>query len=121
MSVLAERPSTGSTCSHGLQEVRELPRPLTEPSLEEITHLGFTMIDPMLFQAPAWLLSSKVIDAKTACVAFLVAKQFRDGVEAYDHYALKLAYFQGVLDSVFLLKKEYHESGQVGLLQMHGE
>lgn len=82
----------------GLREVRELPKPPSGPSLEDIVRLAFTLIDRNLFPEPAWLLYVDAIDAKDADHATRLADRCRDKVEAFDHVELKLAYFQGVLD-----------------------
>ena len=82
----------------GLREVRELPKPPSAPSLEDIVRLAFTLIDRNLFPEPSWLLHVEAIDAKDADHATRLADRYRDKVEAFDHAELKLAYFQGVLD-----------------------
>jgi hypothetical protein len=87
-----------------LREVQELPTPPVEPGLQDITRLGFTFIDPLLFPAPQWTLAVEVIDPKTCDHALRVAEQHRASVEALDHVVLKLAYFQGVLDVAFMIE-----------------
>lgn len=84
----------------GLREVLDLPRPPSGPSREDIVRLAFTQIDRSLFPDPVWLLSVEAIDFRDADHARLLADQHRDEVNAFDHVALKLAYFQGVLDAV---------------------
>lgn len=78
----------------GLREVRELPKTQTPPSLEDIVRLGFTLIDRTLFPEPSWLLKVEVIGPEHADHAYRVSNRYRDMVEAFDHVALKLAYFQ---------------------------
>lgn len=90
----------------GLKEVRELPKPPSAPSMEDVMRLGFTFIDELLFPAPSWLLNAEVIDGKTADHALRLAEQHRAEVEALDHVALKMAYFQGALDAAHLMDAE---------------
>lgn len=93
----------------GLREVREPPNPPSAPNLQDMMRLGFTMIDPILFPAPSWLLHAEVIDAKTADHALRLAKQHRAEVEALEHVALKMAYFQGALDAACMMENEEEE------------
>ena len=93
----------------GLPEVRELPKPPSAPSMEDVMRLGFTFIDELLFPAPSWLLNAEVIDGKTADHALRLAEQHRAEVEALDHVALKMAYFQGALDAAHLMDAEEEE------------
>jgi hypothetical protein len=90
----------------GLREVSEMPKPIASRSLEDITRLAFTKIDRNLFPDPSWLLKAEVIDMKDADHARLLAVRYRDKVLAYDHVALKLAYFYGVLDGVAKMEAE---------------
>ena len=83
----------------GLRQVSALPQPPPAPGLEGIVRLAFTLIDRNLFPEPSWLLDVEAIDAKDADHARLLADRYRDKVMAYDHVALKLAYFNGVLDA----------------------
>jgi hypothetical protein len=99
-----------SLCRLGLREVRELPKPAASPSLEDITRLAFSRIDRNLFPEPAWLLPVEAIDLRELDHARMLADQHRDEVEALDHVALKLAYFQGVLDAIALAETEAKES-----------
>jgi hypothetical protein len=87
----------------GLPQVRELPNP---QSMEDIVRLAFTLIDRNLFPEPSWLLTVEAIDMKVADHARLLADRHRDKVESFDHVALKLAYFQGVLDWPAMEKTE---------------
>ena len=83
----------------GLREVREIPATVRNRSLDDITRLAFTLIDPRLFPAPSWLLADEKIALVDAEHARLLADEHREKVEAQDHVELKLAYFQGVLDA----------------------
>jgi hypothetical protein len=86
----------------GLREVRELPQPPSTPSLEDIVRLASTMIDPDLFPEPYWIQNVESIDAKDIDHAIRLVEQHRDTVQSYEQVELKLAYLQGVLDSVFI-------------------
>ena len=86
----------------GLREVQELPRPADAPSLEDVVRLAFSMIDPRLFPPPSWLLRVESLDGKDVDHAILIARQHGDFVQSFDHIELKLAYFQGVLDSLVI-------------------
>lgn len=88
----------------GLREVPKLSTGSAGPSLEDIVRLAFTMIDQDVFPAPSWLLPVEEIDLKDVDHARRLADQYRNTVEAIDHVVLKLAYFQGVLDRVCLMK-----------------
>ena len=86
----------------GLREVPELPQPPSTPSLEDIVRLAFSLIDPDLFPEPSWMLNIEAIDAKDVDHAIRLAELHRDTVQSYEQVELKLAYSQGVLDSVFI-------------------
>ena len=90
----------------GLKEVTELPKPPPEPRLEDIYRLAFTMIDDRLFPAPSWLLNVDGISAKDADHAARIASQHRKAIQALNHVELKLAYFQGSLDALYLSEQE---------------
>lgn len=82
----------------GLREVRELPRPTADRSLEDIVRLAFHIIDDELFPAPSWLLHVDGISSKDADHARTLADRHWDEVTSREHTPVKLAYFQGVLD-----------------------
>ena len=90
----------------GLKQVQELPTPPPEPGLEGIVRLAFTLIDPNLFPAPAWLLAVEAINIKDFDHAERIAKQYREEIQPLDHPALKVHYFQGVLDAAFMAEQE---------------
>lgn len=90
----------------GLKEVRELPKPLPVPHLDDIVRLAFSLIDPNLFPAPSWLLHVEAIDPKDADHASRLADEHSDKIKSYEHAEQKLAYFQGVLDWVSLQAAE---------------
>lgn len=95
----------------GLREERELPRPASRPSLEDVTRLAFTLIDPRIFPAPSWLLSIESLDMKDADHARRIALSHQDEVEAFDHVELKLAHFQGVLDAIAISAADQDGAG----------
>lgn len=82
----------------GLREVSELPQPPSELSLEDIVRLAFSLIDPLLFPAPSWMLHREAISAKDAEHAIQLYERHHFDVEAMDDPHAKLAYLQGVLD-----------------------
>jgi hypothetical protein len=90
----------------GLQEVSELPSAARKRSLEDLTRLAFTLIDPQLFPAPSWLLIEEKIPLVDAEHARRLADEYREKVHALTNVRLKLAYFQGVLDAQVMLEKE---------------
>lgn len=92
----------------GLREVRELPKPPSELSLEDIVRLAFLLIDPLIFHAPSSLLNLEEISLKDADHAFRLAELHRIEVEAKNHVETKMAYFQGVLDWAWTVT---HDSG----------
>lgn len=58
----------------GLREVLKLPEAPAKRSLEDIVRLAFSLIDPLLFPPPAWLLAVEELDMKDADHARRVAK-----------------------------------------------
>ena len=95
----------------GLREVRKLPGEETARTLEDIARLAFTLIDPLLFPAPAWMLKADVIDGRDLDHARRIADQYREKVESYEHVQQKLAYFGGVLDALFLNETDRKSGG----------
>lgn len=89
----------------GLPMLRELPASVSARSLEEITRLAFTLIDPALFPAPPWMLTVEAIDAKDWDHARRIASEHRDKIARMDHVHLKLAYFGGVLDGAVMQER----------------
>ena len=82
----------------GLREVSELPQPSSELSLEEIVRLAFSLIDPLLFPEPSWMLHREAISAKDAEHAIQIYDRHRDYIEDLDDPHAKIAYLHGVLD-----------------------
>lgn len=83
----------------GLREVPELPKDPVERSMEDIIRLAFSLIDPLAFPPPSWLLTVETIDMKDADHARRIADQHRAEVDAIDDVYLKIAYLSGVLDA----------------------
>lgn len=90
----------------GLKQVHELPAPPPVPGLEGIVRLAFTLIDPSLFPAPVWMLAVEAINIKDVDHAERIANQYREEIHSLDHPALKIHYFQGVLDAAFTAEQE---------------
>lgn len=90
----------------GLPTVETLPEEPAKLSLEDTARLAFALIDPGLFPAPSWLLSSDVLDAKDCDHARRLAEQYREKVESYPSPQEKIGYFQGVLDAVYLTEED---------------
>ena len=90
----------------GLREVADLPKDPTERSMEDIIRLGFSLIDPLAFPPPSWLLTVETIDMKDADHARRIADQHREAVDALDNVYLKIAYQGGVLDAQVMAEGE---------------
>jgi hypothetical protein len=90
----------------GLREVPGLPKDPTERSMEDIIRLAFSLIDPLAFPPPSWLLAVETIDMKDADHARRIADQHREAVDALDNVHLKIAYQGGVLDAQFMAEGE---------------
>ena len=82
----------------GLREVTSLPE-VSRRSGEDIVRLAFTLIDPNIFPAPAWLMRENPLDAQDVDHALLVAEKHRANVEALQTAQEKIAYQSGALDS----------------------
>ena len=80
----------------GLPPVLDLPGEHSSHSLEDITRLAFTLIDPLTFPAPPWLLGEETIAARDFSHAGLLVERHRSKVEALENIHLKLAYFGGI-------------------------
>jgi len=90
----------------GLPTVSDLPKDSPGRSLEDICRLAFTLIDPLLFPAPPWLLAEEAIDAVVADHASRLADQYRDNVAVIKTTEEKLAYFAGALDAQFMIEAD---------------
>ena len=90
----------------GLPPVLDLPHEHKSHSLQDITRLTFTLIDPITFPAPPWLLGEDAIPAGDFSHANLLVEKHRQKVEAIENIHLKLAYFSGVLDAAVLTERD---------------
>lgn len=90
----------------GLREVSELPGGPLARSLEDVARLAFSMIDPLLFPPPTWLLTVEELDLKDVEHARLLADQHQEAVNAFNAAELKIAYFGGVLDAQLMIKED---------------
>lgn len=90
----------------GLPTVAELPEAGRTRSLEDIARLAFTMIDPMIFPAPPWMLTVESIDVATVDHARRLADQHREQVASQRTTEEKLQYFAGVLDAQVLIEAD---------------
>ena len=94
----------------GLPLVKELPAQVGARSLEDITRLAFTLIDPALFPPPPWLLLVEAVDARDWDHAKRIADQNRDKIALMEHVHLKLGYFGGVLDAAVLAEQDMSQT-----------
>lgn len=82
----------------GLREVPSLPD-VSRRSGKELVRLAFSLIDPDIFPAPAWLMREDPLDAQDVDHALRIAEKHRDNVEALQTPQEKIAYQAGALDS----------------------
>lgn len=90
----------------GLPTEKELPKAVPGRSLEDVCRLAFTLIDPVLFPAPPWLLKVEAIDSVVADHAERLADQYRDKLATLKTPEEKLAYFGGALDAQVLIEAD---------------
>ncbi|MCB1064277.1 MAG: hypothetical protein KDN20_15345 [Verrucomicrobiae bacterium] len=90
----------------GLPTASELPKAVMARSMEDICRLAFTLIDPVVFPAPPWLLSADAINTVVADHATRIAKQYGESVTSLNTIEEKLAYLGGVLDAQFMLEAD---------------
>ena len=96
----------------GLREVPRLPEDVPKRSGEDILRLAFTLIDPLLFPAPPWMLVVETLDLKDADHARLKADMHREAVDALGNMVEKLAYFSGVLDALAVEEADAKSGGE---------
>jgi hypothetical protein len=89
-----------------LREVASLPEDESIISLEDMARLAFTLIDPLLFPAPPWMLTVETLELKDVDHARRIADQHRDQVEALGSAEEKHHYFAGVLDAQVMLEAD---------------
>lgn len=83
----------------GLPPLKEIPGGVGERSLEDITRLAFTLIDPRTFPAPPWMLTVSAISVKDLDHALRIADQNREEISVMEHAEFKLAHFARRLDA----------------------
>jgi hypothetical protein len=71
---------------------------------EDIVGLAFSMIDPVVFPAPPWMLVEKDLDPRDADHARLVAELHRESIEGLNTIQEKIAYAGGVLDAQLMME-----------------
>lgn len=81
----------------GLREVPNMPE-IAKRSMEDITRLALSLIDPLVFPSPPWLLTVEALDAKEVDHAMLLADQHRERIDAFGDTLEKIAYGAGILD-----------------------
>ncbi|RYZ86827.1 MAG: hypothetical protein EOP06_13780 [Proteobacteria bacterium] len=90
----------------GLREVPEPPTRCSSRSLEDITRLGFALIDAEVFPAPTWMLDSDDLDLRDLDHGRMIADLHREWIEALPTLQEKLAYVAGVLDAQRVVESE---------------
>lgn len=81
----------------GLKEVSSLPAEVEQRSMEDILRLAFTLIDPLAFPMPTWLLTVEAIDNRDIDHAVLHSRIHFEPVNELGSVHEKLAYLNGVL------------------------
>ena len=95
----------------GLREVPSLPQEPAKRSTEDILRLAFTMLDPVIFPAPPWLLTVEELDLRDIDQARFLATAHRDNLADLGSVAMKLEYFGGVLAAQTLLEEDAKPGG----------
>jgi len=90
----------------GLREVPSLPEPLPKRSAEDIARLALTLIDPVAFPAPSWMLGVEALDLLDADHALLIADRHTETINALATVDEKVAYGAGVIDGLVLNEAE---------------
>ncbi|MCW1886735.1 hypothetical protein OKA04_18495 [Luteolibacter flavescens] len=93
----------------GLRPVASMPKD-TARSGEDLMRWAFTMVDPILFPSPSWMLRDQPTDLERQ-TAQLIASVHRLHVEAFESVEEKLAYAAGALDAQNLLDRQSNEAG----------
>lgn len=96
----------GSLRRLGMPEVSELPKEPEHRTTEDIVRFAFSVMDPDVFPAPAWLLDIEAIDSRDADHAALLIEKHGTALAALDSDRLKHAYLQGALDAHHSMKAE---------------
>jgi len=82
----------------GLREVPSLPEPLPKRSAEDIARLALTMIDPVAFPSPSWMLNVEALDPLDVDHALLIADQNSEYISGLGTIEEKIAAGAGVID-----------------------
>ncbi len=88
----------------GLREVPSLPNDVPQRSTEDIMRLAFSVIDPLIFPEPPWMLSVEALDMRDVDHAALMVGTHREAVEALESASEKLGYLSGVLAAQTTMK-----------------
>ena len=86
----------------GLREVPDTPEDNPPILLKDLTWLAFTLLDPVVFPAPPWMLLHDKIDIQVYSKALEIAEEHRVAVEEFENPILKLHYFCGALDAAVM-------------------
>lgn len=81
----------------GLREVASPPVEVRKRTMEDILRLAFSLIDPLLFPIPPWVLSVQALDATDADHAVLQAKVHKERVDGLGSAEEKQNYLNGIL------------------------
>jgi excisionase family DNA binding protein len=110
--VIPEAFRVGKTVRFSLEAVKaslEIKCPdmgKSKRSTEDILRLAFSMIDPMVFPAPAWMLVEDDLDPRDADHARLVADRHRESIGRLTSIEEKIGYAGGVLDAQLMMDAE---------------
>ena len=97
---------TDSLRRPGLREVPSVPQDPPKRTTEDILRLTFTLLDPVIFPAPPWLLTVEELDLRDIDQAKFLATAHRDELADLGSTEEKLAYFSGVLAAQMMLEED---------------
>lgn len=80
-------------------------------SNEDIVRFAFSMIDPDVFSASAWMLEEEGLDPRDADHARLVAGRNRESIKNLTSIEEKIGYAGGVLDAQLMMDAEMRSGG----------
>ena len=95
----------------GLREVPSLPEPLPKRSAEDIARLALTMIDPVAFPSPSWMLNVEALDLLDVDHARLIAAQNAEYINGLETIELKNAAGAGVIDGHVMIEAHMKAEG----------
>jgi len=98
----------------GLREVPRLPQDPPKRTTEDILRLAFTLLEPVIFPAPPWLLTVEGLDLRDIDQAKFLATAHRDELADLGSAEEKLAYFSGVLAAQMMLEEDTKSGGDSG-------